>query len=229
MLNARKREASDPLLPTRQPKHPRVEHTTHSAGLAAHSGLTARWTQLAREAVELASETIKALGSRTSFTTSLPNYPPRLRRSPSPRARSRPHVRRVRTTSPSDPPPPPRPSIPNEFYPLRMEPATLSSSFSSAQYPTQAPLTSTRGSDNLQLPSTFGHPTARPYQTGDDLLAGSVHQCRRVEEMNNILSQRKSKEHIYARKVCVLMCRIMSFRLTSFLPRNVAQSQSERG
>ncbi|KAH0838566.1 hypothetical protein J3R83DRAFT_6887 [Lanmaoa asiatica] len=211
MLNARKREASDPLLPTRQPKHPRVEE---SGGLTPHSGLTARWSQLAREVVELASETIKAWGSRSSPSTSLPNHPPRLRRSPPPRPRPRP--RPIHTTPSSHLPLPLRPPIPTEFHPdehqIRTKQTTLSSSLQSDQYfmPTLANPTYGSGS-SLQSTSTTGfasvsHSTALPrHQTVDDLLADSMQQCRRAEEINNVLNQRKSKEHIYARKVCFAM------------------------
>ncbi|KAG8220076.1 cysteine proteinase [Butyriboletus roseoflavus] len=187
MLNTRKREASDPLLPTRQPKHPRVEQNTRSTGgLTAHTRLPARWYQLGREAVKLVSDTIMVLGSRASPSTSLPNHPPRLQRLL----------------------PPPRPPIPNESYPHDHQIRTgLSSSLQSDQYSMQTPLNSTRDSgSSLQSTSTTGftsvsHSTALPHhQTGDDLLAGSVQQCRRAEEINNILYQRKNKEHIYARK-----------------------------
>lgn len=220
MLNARKREASDPLLPTRQPKHPRVEQSTRGTlgGFTAQSGLTARWSQLAREVVELASETIKALGSRASPSTSLPNHSPRLRRSPAPppppRSRSRLHS--VHTAPPSQPPLPPRPSIPNEFHPhghqIRPEQTSLSSSLMSDQYSTQSLLNPTHGSgSSLQSTCTTGftsvsRSTALPrHQTGDDLLADAVQKCRRAEEINNTLNQRRSKEHIYARKVCFAM------------------------
>ena len=234
MLNARKREASDPILPTRQPKHPRVEETSWSTpgGVTAHSGLTARWSQLAREVVELASETIKAWGSRSSPSTSLPDRPPRLRRSPPPSPRSRP--RSVHTTLPSHPPFPPRPPISNESHPhehpIPTEPASLSSSFLSDQYSMQTFNPADGSGSSLQSMTTgltsVSHSTALPrHQTGDDLLANSVQQCRRAEEINNILNQRKSKEHIYARKVCSAMSTgYRHSRLTCSFPRNVAQS-----
>jgi hypothetical protein len=237
MLNARKREASDSLLPTRQPKHPRLEESTRATpgGLATHSGLVARWTLLAREVVDLASETIKAFGSRASPSTSLSNHPPRLRRSsaPPPPPRPCPPPSQVHTA-----PPPPRPPIPNEFHKrhMRTKQASLSS-FRSDQYSMQTLLNPTHGSGSSpQSASTTGlasvsHSTALPrHQTRDDLLADSVQQCRRAEEMNNILNQRKSKEHIYARKVCFLMSAgYCHSRLTGSFLRNVAQGQSERG
>ena len=236
MLNARKREASDPLLPTRQPKHPRLEESTWATpgGLATHSGLVARWTLLAREVVELASETIRAFGSRASPSTSLSNLPPRLRRSSAPPPpRLCPPPSQVHTD-----PPPPRPPIPNEFHKhhIQTEQASLSS-FRSDQYSMQTLLNPAHGSGSSpQSTSTTGltsvsHSTALfRHQTGDDLLADSVQQCRRAEETNNILNQRKSKEHIYARKVCFLMSAgYRHSRLTDSFPRNVAQGQSERG
>lgn len=236
MLNARKREASDPLLPTRQPKHPRLEENTRATrGFATHSGLTARWAQLAREVVELASETIKAWGSRASPSNGLPSHSSRLRRSPlpPPRPRPRPRPRQLHTASPSDLPPP-RPHIPNEYRPhkhhIRAEHASPASSFPSEQYSMPTLLNPPHGSGSSpQSTSTTGftsvsHSTTLPrHQTKDDLLADSVQQCRRAEEINNILSQRKSKEHIYARKVCFLMSAgYRHSRLTSSLPHDIA-------
>lgn len=228
MLNARKREASDPILPTRQPKHPRVEESSRStsSGLTVHSGLTARWSQLAREVVELASETIKAWGSRSSPSTSLPDRPPQLRRSPPPCSRPRP----VHTAPPSHHPPPPRPAIPSKFHPherpIQTEQTSLSSSLPSDQYSMQN-FNPTDGSGSSLQSSTTGlttvsHSTALPcYQTRDDLLASSVQQCRRAEEINNTLSQRKSKEHIYFRKVCSAMsAEHRYFRLSCSFPRS---------
>lgn len=234
MLNARKREASDPLLPTRQPKHPRLEESTRATReLATHSGLTARWAQLAREVVELASETIKAWGSRAPPSNGLPYHSSRLRRSPLPPPRPRPRPRQLHTAPPSDLPPP-RPPISNEFHPhnhhIRAEHASPSSSIPPDQYSMPTLLNPPRDSGSSpQSTSTTGftsvsQPTAVPrHQTKDDLLADSVQQCRRAEEINNILSQRKSKEHIYARKVCLLMSTgYYPSRLTSSLPHDVA-------
>ncbi|KAF8128220.1 hypothetical protein EV363DRAFT_437187 [Boletus edulis] len=48
---------------------------------------------------------------------------------------------------------------------------------------------------------SVSHSAALPHrQTRDTLLADSMQQCRRAEEMHNMLIQRKSKEHIDARK-----------------------------
>lgn len=208
MLNARKREASDPLLPTRQPKYQRVEQST-LGGLATHPGLTARWTQLAREVVELASETIKAWSSRAPSSTSLPSRSPRLRRSalPPPRPRSR----QVHTAPPSDTLPPSCPPIPNKSYPHKHHAqtgqASLPSSFPSDQYSMQTLLNPAHDSgSSVQSKSTTGFTSTLPHHpTGDDLLAESMQQCRKVEGISNTLSRRKSKEHIYARKVCFPM------------------------
>ncbi|KAF8446243.1 hypothetical protein L210DRAFT_3619953 [Boletus edulis BED1] len=88
-----------------------------------------------------------------------------------------------------------------------MEQAALSSSFPSDQYSTQALLNPTHGScSTLQSASMTGstcvsHSAALPHrQTRDTLLADSMQQCRKAEEMHNMLSQRKNKEHIYAWK-----------------------------
>ena len=234
MLNARKREASDSLLPTRQPKHPRLEESTSATAgaLATHSGLTTRWTRLAREVVELASETIKAFGSRASPS---PNLPPRLRRSsaPPPPPRSCLPPSQIHTD------PPPRPPIPNEAHRhhIRTDQASLSSSFPSDQHSMQSLLNPTHGSGSSPQSSfttgftSVSHSTVLPrHQTGDDLLADSVQQYRRAEELNSSLNQRKNKEHIFARKVCFLIpAGYRHSGLTGSFPRDVAQGQSERG
>ena len=231
MLNARKREASDPILPTRQPKYPRVEEGGWGTpgGFAVHSGLAARWSQLAREVVELASETIMAWGSLSSPSTELSNAPPRLRRSlPPPPPRSPPRPLHTAPASHLSLHPP----IPNELLPrdllILTEQGNLSSTLLSDHHSMQT-FNPTDGSGSSIHSTTTGltsvpHSAALPRnQTADDILASSVRQYRRAEETNNVLNQRKSKEHIYARKVCFDMspgCR--HSKLTYSFSRNIA-------
>ncbi|KAG9314631.1 cysteine proteinase [Chiua virens] len=199
MFNTRKRMAQDPLLPTRQPKHPRVEESSCSAPDAqatARSSLTARWSQIARELYELTTETIKALGSPPSPPPALP-----------------PHLRRLSlppSTRPHSPSPPLRPTIPNEFHTyehqIQAEQTSLSSSLSSHQYSTQTlPNPAHASSSSLQLTSTtgltsFSRSNVEPHdQTGDGLLVDAVQQRRKIEEMYHVLNRRRSKEHIFSR------------------------------
>lgn len=208
MLNGRKRQASDPILPTRQPKHPRVEESTGGipAGLTVHSGLAARWGELAREVVQLVSETLRVWRSRPSLPSSF-NVAPRPRRSLPPRFRPR----TVYTVPRSRPLPLPYPPMPNEFHHVhraQLEPTSLPSSLVSDSYSMQTSNPTDGSSSSMQSATTgitsVSHSTPLPRpQTGDDLLADSVQLCRKAEERDNVLRQRRSKEHIYARKVCL--------------------------
>ncbi|KAH7883881.1 cysteine proteinase [Phlebopus sp. FC_14] len=184
--NARKRQASDSLLPTRLAKHPRKDNSP---------GLVARWRQLASDALNLGCETFMAFlptpndDEDTARPTAL---------APTQSLHSAP----TRTVLPS------RYPIPRECHPSGDPPSRPHDSHLSSSLPSNSDslITSNSNSTSLRSAITTGQTSieSKPIsvpgdKTMDDVLEEFIRKSQRANKMHPMLSHRRSREHIFAR------------------------------
>ncbi|KIK98322.1 hypothetical protein PAXRUDRAFT_697394 [Paxillus rubicundulus Ve08.2h10] len=193
-MNARKRKASDHLLPTTQTKHSRTEklRTKEPPGMLAVlcQGMQDGWNHFCRKSMPLLPPIDEHDASQ------VPPLPPN---------------RQVHTTPAPHPAIPPRLPIPSEFHShkpeARSQHSNLPSSFpsnSNSMKTLNSSNTSPQSATSTEMTSISSKPASLPrHHTMDATLEEYIRISRTTEQSKKAYSHTRTRPHIYHPHVCI--------------------------